>query len=90
MTDTKPEQPASILAQIGTTLLSSYKVLALVRGGNVAAAIAQIKVAPTVGDVTRLQTLLAELPPSPSLAQLHKVVEEERALLAAPRLHRSP
>ena len=66
------------------------KVLALVRGGNVAAAIAQIKVAPTVGDVTRLQTLLAELPPSPSLAQLHKVVEEERALLAAPRLHRSP
>lgn len=31
MTDTKPEQPASILAQIGTTLLSSYKVLALVR-----------------------------------------------------------
>lgn len=66
------------------------KVLALVRGGNVDAAIAQIKVAPTVGDVTRLQALLAELPPSASLAQLHKVVEEERALLAAPRLHRSP
>ena len=66
------------------------KVLALVRGGNVAAAIAQIKVAPSVGDVTRLQTLLAQLPASPSLAQLHKVVEEERALLAAPRLHRSP
>ena len=35
------------------------KVLALVRGGNLPAAIAQIKVAPTVGDVTRLQTLLA-------------------------------
>ena len=66
------------------------KVLALVRGGNVDAAIAQIKVAPTVGDVTRLQTLLTQLPPSPSLVQLHKVVEEERALLAAPRLHRSP
>jgi hypothetical protein len=66
------------------------KVLALVRGGNVDAAIAQIKVAPSVGDVTRLQTLLAQLPPSPSLVQLHKVVEEERALLAAPRLHRSP
>ncbi|MDP3227714.1 MAG: hypothetical protein Q8N13_07025 [Acidovorax sp.] len=66
------------------------KVLALVRGGNVDAAIAQIKVAPTVSDVTRLQTLLAQLPPSPSLVQLRKVVEEERALLAAPRLHRSP
>ena len=57
------------------------KVLALVRGGNVNAAIAQIKVAPSVGDITRLQALLA---------QLNKVVEEERALLAAPRLHRSP
>jgi len=34
--------------------------------------------------------LLAQLPPSPALAQLNKVVEEERALLAAPRLHRSP
>ncbi len=57
------------------------KVLALVRGGNVNAAIAQIKVAPSVGDITRLQALLA---------QLNKVVEEECALLAAPRLHRSP
>lgn len=68
----------------------SAKVLALVRGGNVNAAVAQIKVAPSVGDITRLQELLAQLPPSPALAQLNKVVEEERALLAAPRLHRSP
>ena len=66
------------------------KVVALVRGGNLTAAIAQIKVAPTVGDVTRLQALLAQLPPSPALTQLNKVVEEECALLAAPRLHRSP
>lgn len=66
------------------------KVLALVRGGNLAAAVAQIKVAPTVGDVTRLQALLAQLPTSAALVQLNKVVEEERAMLAAPRLHRSP
>ena len=66
------------------------KVLALIQGGNASAAIAQIKVAPSVADVTRLQTLLAQLPPTPALAQLAKVVEEERALLAAPRLHRSP
>lgn len=66
------------------------KVLALVRGGNIPAAVAQIKVAPTVGDITRLQALLAELPPTPALAQLVRVVEEERALLAAPRLHRAP
>lgn len=66
------------------------KVLALIRAGNHAAAIAQIKVAPTVGDLARLQTLVAALPPSPALAQLGRVLEEERALLAAPRLHRSP
>ena len=66
------------------------KVLALNQGGNPSAAIAQIKVAPSVADVARLQTLLAKLPPTPALAQLAKVVEEERALLAAPRLHRSP
>lgn len=66
------------------------KVLALVQGGNIPAAVAQIKVAPTVGDVTRLQALLAELPSTPALVQLNKVVEEERALLAAPRLHRAP
>lgn len=66
------------------------KVLALVRGGNIPAAVAQIKVAPTVSDITRLQVLLAELPSTPALVQLNKVVEEERALLAAPRLHRAP
>ena len=66
------------------------KVLALIQAGNLPAAIAQIKVAPTVGDVVRLQTLLLKLPSTPALAQLAKVVEEERALLAAPRLHRSP
>lgn len=39
---------------------------------------------PTVGDITRLQTQLAKLPPSPALQQLQNFVEEERALLAAP------
>ena len=66
------------------------KVLALIRGGNLPAAIAQIKVAPTVGDLARLQGLLAALPATPAQKQLDKVVDEELALLAAPRLHRSP
>ena len=66
------------------------KVLALIQSGNRTAAVAQIKVAPTVGDITRLQTLLEKLPPSPALQQLKKFVEEERALLVAPRLHRAP
>ena len=43
------------------------KVLALIQSGNHTAAVAQIKVAPTVGDITRLQTLLEKLPPSPAL-----------------------
>lgn len=66
------------------------KVFGLVKGGNVEAAVAQIKVAPTVADITRLQGLLAALPKSPAQRQLDKVVEEEHALLSAPRLHRSP
>ena len=75
------------------------KVFALVKSGNVAAAVAQIKVAPTVADVTRLQGLLATLAPSPAQKQLDKVVAEELALLAAlgckslttrKRLHAAP
>ena len=66
------------------------KVFALVQSGNLDAAKAQIKVAPTVGDITRLQSLLDQLPSTPALRQLQAFVDEERALLAAPRLHRSP
>lgn len=66
------------------------KVMALIQSGNHAAAMAQIKVAPTLADITRLQTLLVKLPPSPALRQLQNFVEEERAMLAAPCLHRAP
>ena len=66
------------------------KVLMLIRGGNTDAAVAQIKVAPTVGDVTRLLAMLEKLPSTPALLQLQQFVEEERAMLAAPRLHRAP
>ena len=66
------------------------KVLTLVRAGNLQAALAQTKVAPTAGDVQRLQALLAALPQTAALLQFQKAIEEERALLAAPRLHRSP
>ena len=66
------------------------KVLALVKAGNLQAALAQTKVAPTAGDVERLQTLLAPLPKTAALVQFLNAIEDERALLAAPRLHRSP
>ncbi|MEO7546911.1 MAG: hypothetical protein ABIT82_00670 [Ramlibacter sp.] len=66
------------------------KVLALVRGGNSAAAIAQIKVAPSVKDLNALQALLA----APALAgrwrDVDAAVADNLALLSAPRLHRSP
>ncbi len=66
------------------------KVLTLVKSGNLQAALAQTKVAPTAGDVERLQAMLAALPKTAALQQFLKAIEEERALLAAPRLHRSP
>lgn len=66
------------------------KVFGLIRAGNASAASAQIKVAPTVGDLQRLQALVVGLPDTRENRQLATVVEEELALLSAPRLHRAP
>lgn len=66
------------------------KVFGLVRAGNASAAIAQIKVAPTVADLQRLQALVAGLPDTKENRLLATVVQEELALLSAPRLHRAP
>ena len=68
----------------------ALKVLALVKTGNLAAALAQTQVAPSEGDIVRFQGLLSALPASPTLRQFAARVEEARALMAAPRLHRSP
>jgi hypothetical protein len=66
------------------------KVAALIKGGNSAAAIAQIKVAPTVKDLQDLRKLLA----TANLLKLHPNVDAAStdmiAALSAPRLHRSP
>ena len=66
------------------------KVAALIKGGNSAAAIAQIKVAPTVKDLQELRKLLA----TGNLLKLHPNVDAAStdmiAALSAPRLHRSP
>jgi hypothetical protein len=66
------------------------KVLTLIKGGNTSAAIAQIKVAPSVKDLKALQALLA----APALAGRWRDVELSVAdnldALSAPRLHRSP
>lgn len=68
----------------------ALKVLALVKGGNLSAALAQTQVAPTAADIARLQVLLKALPVTPALRLFASHVEDAHALMAAPRLHRAP
>lgn len=68
----------------------SNKVLALVKGGNTSAAIAQIKVAPSVKDLRQLQAALATAGLAGRWRDLDAAVTDNLALLSAPRLHRSP
>ena len=66
------------------------KVAALIQGGNAQAALAQIRVAPSVKDLQQLRTMLT----GNGLLAQHKMVDEATAdqivALSAPRLHRSP
>ena len=66
------------------------KVLAIARGGNTSAAIAQIKVAPTVKDLAALRAALAAAGMAGRWRELDAAIEDNLALLSAPRLHRSP
>ncbi|MDP3702128.1 MAG: hypothetical protein Q8R72_14625 [Hylemonella sp.] len=66
------------------------KVLTLIKGGNAAAAIAQIKVAPTVKDLQQLQAAMVKAQLQGRWRNVDLAIEENLALLAAPRLHRSP
>jgi hypothetical protein len=68
----------------------SNKVLALVKAGKTPAAIAQIKVAPTVKDLKHLQDALAAAGLAGRWRELDSAVVDNLALLSAPRLHRSP
>lgn len=67
----------------------TLKVMALLKSGNAQAAIGQIKVAPTVADLQRLQTAL-QAPGAPRLPHVAQVLVEQIALQSAPRLHRAP
>ncbi|MDD2924203.1 hypothetical protein [Rhodoferax sp.] len=66
------------------------KVLALIRGGNSTAAIAQIKVAPTVKDLQELRKLLTTARLMAAHPQVAEVIDDMVAALSAPRLHRAP
>ncbi len=66
------------------------KVLALIKAGNPAAAIAQIKVAPTVKDLKALETALAAAQLTGRWRDVDAAVADNLAALSAPRLHRAP
>ena len=66
------------------------KVLALIKGGHRAAAIAQIKVAPSVKDLKALHTTMVIGKLTGRWRDVDAAIEDNLALLSAPRLHRSP
>lgn len=66
------------------------KVLALIKSGNASAAIAQIKVAPTVKDLKQLHSALAGAGLAGRWPDVDVAIADNLALLSAPRLHRSP
>ena len=66
------------------------KVLALLKVGNTSAAIAQIKVAPSVKDLRQLGDIMAAAGLTGRWRDVDAAVEDNIAALSAPRLHRSP
>ncbi len=68
----------------------AVKVAALVKGGNVDAALAQIRVAPTVKDVKDLRLALAAVNLLLKHKQIDDATDDQIVALSAPRLHRSP
>lgn len=66
------------------------KVLALLRGGNVDAALAQIKVAPTVKDLRQLVRAIEAGNFTGRWPNADTTIADQIDALSAPRLHRSP
>ena len=66
------------------------KVIALLRAGNPAAAIAQIKVAPGVRELRALEKALAAAQLTGRWRDVAVAITESLQALSAPRLHRSP
>jgi hypothetical protein len=66
------------------------KVAALIQGGNGDAALAQIKVAPTVKDLKDLRTLLLANKLLAKHPNIDSATSDMIVALSSPRLHRSP
>ena len=66
------------------------KVAALVQSGQAQAALAQIKVAPTVRDLEQLRALLTTAKALAKYPNIDAATRDMIVALSAPRLHRSP
>lgn len=66
------------------------KVLPLIHGGNLDAALAQIKVAPSVKDLKQLQTALSAAKLRPPQPVVDVAIADQIDALLGSRLHRSP
>lgn len=66
------------------------KVLSLMRGGNSTAAVAQIKVAPSVKDLKALHAAMIVHKLTGRWRDVDAAIADNTAALSAPRLHRSP
>jgi len=64
--------------------------MTLLRAGNPAAAVAQIKVAPSVRDLRALEKALAAAQLAGKWRDVDVAITESLQALSAPRLHRSP
>jgi hypothetical protein len=66
------------------------KILALLRAGNPAAAIAQIKVAPSARELKALEKAMTAAQLAGRWKDVDIAIQESIQALSAPRLHRSP
>jgi hypothetical protein len=66
------------------------KIIALLRAGNPAAAVAQIRVAPGVRELRALEKALAAAQLAGKWKDVDTAIGESLQALSAPRLHRSP
>ena len=70
--------------------LWASKVTALIQGGNTQAALAQIKVAPSVKDVEQLRTQLENAALLKRYPVLDSATQDQITALKGSRLHRAP
>ncbi len=66
------------------------KVVTLIQGGNTSAALAQIKVAPSVKDVEQLRVLLSNAKLMARYPLLDTATQDQISALQGSRLHRAP